>query len=178
MRRLLCGLALFLVFGCAKAGTDAPWRATAAAAGLLAPGQVDAAEQALSALAPAAQGDARALLGKVAQARPGLEGVRAAYDALDSGLPAVSSGQPTKGTDPAQAAVLGAAQVWFQGFLVQSGQAVAAGPEPVERAAALLAAVDGMELWSSGVRTTLRAEARRGLGDALYVLVLQRSGPQ
>lgn len=176
MTRLLQVLACCLLLGCQEAEAQEAWKSTVAAAGLLAPGQVDNAEHALSALPREVRDPALALLAKVAEKKPGLEGARSAYDDLAAGLPGIRSGQPTKGADPAQAAVLGAALVWFQGFLVQSGQAVAAGPDPLTNAAALLTAIDGMELWTPGVRSTLRAEARRGLGDALYVQVLQRAG--
>lgn len=176
MTRFIQVIACLLLLGCHAAEARATWQSTVQAAGLLAPGQVDNVEHALSALPDGVRDQALALLGKVTQEKPGLEGVQTAYATLVVGLPAISSGQPTKGTDPAQAAVLGAAQVWFQGFLVQSGQAVAAGPDPVGDTVQLLAAVEGMDLWTPGVRATLRAEARSGLGDGLYVQALQRAG--
>lgn len=178
MSTLLRLATLSLVFCCGGAPRVTAWRSTAEVAGLLAPGQVEGAERALSDLPPAVRDPALALLDKVTAAPPGLDGARAAWQTLSAGLPDIQLGAPSKGTDPAQAAVLSAAQVWFQGFLVQSGQVVAAGPDPVAHAAELLALIDGMALWPEGVRTTLRAEARRGLGDALYVQALQgAAGP-
>lgn len=149
------------------------WRSRAEPAVLLAPGQLDRAEASLAQLPAEQQDRARDLVQAVAGQAPDLEGFLTALATLEEGLPAVSP-EPFKGGEPpAIAATKLAALTALQGLAVLAGRSVAVGEEPLSGARALLAAIDAAEAFRPGQRSVLRAEAREGLGDDLYVRVLQ-----
>jgi len=149
------------------------WRARAGTAILLAPDQLDRAEASLAQLPADQQARARALVQAVVGQATGLDGFLAALVTLEDGLPELWT-EPFRGGDPpVVAAAKLAALSGLQGLAVLAGRAVAAGDAPVDGARALLAAIDGAEVFRSGQRSVLRSEARQGLGDELYVRALQ-----
>lgn len=151
----------------------ADWRTRAEAALLLAPDQLDRAEASLAQLPAEQQARARSLVRAVVGQAPGLDGFVAALAALEEGLPDVAP-EPFKGMDPpAISAVKLASLSGLQGLAVLTGRVIAAGPASQAQARALLAAIDGAELFTRGQRSVLRSEARQGLGDDLYVQALQ-----
>ncbi len=115
-----------------------------------------------------------ALLERMATQPPGLDGLKAALDDLDSSLTTLVDGPQVPGGDPViSAAKLGAMCV-LQGLVLRSGQAVAAAAEAENAAVAMLQAIGSVRSLDEGQRTRLLQEARMGLGPPLYLSAWKR----
>lgn len=177
--RAIAMLGLMSVTAAGACATPAaPWKEVASAARYLAPDQLSNAERAIGRL-PAADRDAvNAVLASMAAQPPGVAGLTAAGEALNSALPTL--GDPNSavgGDDPAVAAARAGGLAVLQGLARSSGAAVAAGPDAANQAAALLRAVRGLSALDAAGRARVEEELGVGLGGDLFVSALRAVGP-
>ena len=175
-RRIAMASLLSSLFGGGACASSQEWPKAAAGAEMLSPGQVDGATAAVDALPSGPRAKVNALLERMAAQPPGVDGLKAALDDLDSSLPSLVDGPQVPGGDPViSAAKLGAMCV-LQGLVLRSGQAVAATAEAENEnaAVALLEVIGSVRSLDEGQRTRLLQEARMGLGPPLYLSAWKR----
>lgn len=162
--------------GGAACSEEAGWEKVAAHATYLAPRQVEGARRALAGLDRGQREQAEQALDRIAAVTPGLAGLNEAQRVLREALPGMEvPGSKVDGTEPAVAALKGAALCAFQGLVVATGQRIRAQPD-VEQAVALVRFTREIDLFGQAGSAVLREEAQVGLGGDLYTQALRALG--
>lgn len=163
--------------GGAACSEDTGWEKVAAHATYLAPRQVEGARRALADLDRSQRKQAEQALGRIAAVTPGLAGLDEAQRVLREALPALEvPGSLVDGTEPAVAALKGAALCAFQGLVVATGQRIRSQPDALDQAVALVRFTREIELFGQAGSALLREEAQVGLGGDLYTQALRALG--
>lgn len=153
---------------------DANWARLASTATYLGPGQVKASSDQLRALPRAQQQVAGEALERIAAVPLTLDGLEAARKILQETAGKLHDpNSRIDGTEPAVAAFLSAAQITFQGLVLGTGKAIAAGPDAETKATALVRWTRQISELGPDGAASLSEEAQVGLGGELYTAALR-----
>ncbi len=151
---------------------EAEWRRVAEQATWLAPGQLDRAAAAVEKLPRERRAAVEQALGALAAVPGGQAGLAEAERTLSEAVVGLGSSSAVDGTDPAVAALRGAALCVFQGLILRTAKEIAATGD-VAQATELVRWTRALTVFEKGDVATLREEAQTGLGP-LYTEALRK----